>query len=132
MTPEQYPSLYLDGIEHFNRGEYFDSHEVWEELWIAESGEDRRFYQGLIQAAVALYHLENGNPVGSRKLVDSSGAYLQPYRPQHRGLDVDALLQAVRRCFNANLPARSDGPGDLEARPKIRLQPPPGGSMSYP
>ncbi len=80
MAEKQYAPLFLKGIEHFNRGEYFDSHEVWEELWIDERGEDRRFYQGLIQSAVALYHLENGNAVGSRTLVDSSSAYLQSYR----------------------------------------------------
>ena len=123
MAEERCTSLYLQGIEHFNRGEFFDSHEAWEELWIEETGVDRRFYQGLIQAAVALYHLENGNAVGSRKLVDSSGSYLEGYRPRHRGLDVDSFLDGVRRCFNENLAARSDGPGDLACRPSIFLLP---------
>jgi hypothetical protein len=122
MAEKQLAPLFLNGIEHFNRGEYFDSHEVWEELWLGETGEDRRFYQGLIQAAVALYHLENGNAVGSRKLVDSSAAYLQSYRPQHHGLDVDGLLEGVRICLNENLTARSQTPGDLGRRPVIELQ----------
>ncbi len=124
MAEEQNARLYLRGIEHFNRGEYFDSHEVWEELWIDETGEDRRFYQGLIQAAVALYHLENGNAVGSRKLVDSSASYLQGYRPRHHGLDVDRFLGGVRRCFEHNLAARSEMAGDLDCRPSISLLPP--------
>lgn len=124
MAEEQNAGLYLRGVEYFNRGEYFDSHEVWEELWISETGEDRRFYQGLIQAAVALYHLENGNAVGSQKLVDSSAAYLQGYRPEHHGLDVDRFLASVRRCFEQNLAARSGMPGDLEGRPSISLLPP--------
>lgn len=124
MAEEQNARLYLRGIEYFNRGEYFDSHEVWEELWIGETGEDRRFYQGLIQAAVALYHLENGNAVGSRKLVDSSASYLQGYRPEHHGLDVDGFLAGVRRCFEQNLAARSGVPGDLDCRPSISLLPP--------
>src|SRR5215475_5591533 len=29
-----YPSPYLQGIEHFNKGRYFDAHEVWEEIWL--------------------------------------------------------------------------------------------------
>ncbi len=124
MVEDQHAPLYLQGIEHFNRGEYFDSHEAWEELWIDETGADRRFYQGLIQAAVALYHLGNGNVVGSRKLVDGSAAYLRGYRPKHRGLDVERFLEAVRRCFDENLAARSKEPGDLDSRPSIQLQPP--------
>lgn len=123
MADERYAPLYLQGIEHFNRGEYFDSHEVWEELWLDETGGDRLFYKGLIQAAVALYHLENGNATGSRKLLDSSAAYLQGYRPQHRGLDVDGFLDGVRQCFDANLAARAHVPGDLEYQPTIQLNP---------
>ena len=96
---------------------------MWEELWIGESGEDRRFFQGLIQAAVALYHLENGNAVGSRKLVDSSAAYLQRYCPRHHGLDVDDFLRCVRRCFEENVGVRSQSPGDLACRPSIELHP---------
>ncbi len=122
MADEQHAPLYLRGIEHFNRGEYFDSHEVWEQIWIDQSGEDRRFYQ--IQAAVALYHLENGNPVGARKLADSSAAYLEQYRPWHHGLDVDGFVRSIRQCFEQNLAARTSSPGDLTGRPSIRLHPP--------
>lgn len=123
MAQEENEFLYHQGIGHFNRGEYFDSHEVWEELWLDAEGEDRRFYQGLIQAAVALYHLENGNVVGSRKLVESSAGYLAAYRPTYRGLEIDAFLRGVRECFNENLDARAASPGNLAKRPAIVLLP---------
>src|SRR6266852_4710561 len=32
-TSGMYPPQYLEGIEHFNAGRYFDAHEVWEEIW---------------------------------------------------------------------------------------------------
>jgi len=60
-----YDPLYLQGIERFNRGEYFESHEVWEGLWRREPEPPRSFYQGLIQAAVALHHLRCGNLTGA-------------------------------------------------------------------
>ncbi len=123
MTQEENAFLYQQGIEHFNRGEYFDSHEVWEELWIDTEGEDRRFYQGLIQAAVALYHLENGNVVGSRKLLESSAGYLAAYGPSHCGLEIDAFLRGVRECFNENVDRRAATPGNLVKRPTIVLLP---------
>ena len=49
-----YDPLYLKGIEFFNACDYFEAHEAWEELWTDYRGELRRFYQGLIQVAVAL------------------------------------------------------------------------------
>ena len=33
---------YLRGVELFNRGDYFDAHEVWEELWLDSPSADRR------------------------------------------------------------------------------------------
>jgi predicted metal-dependent hydrolase len=86
---------YLDGIERFNGGDYFDAHEVWEELWLDCPAFDRRFYQSLIQAAVALYHWGNGNLTGATRLFQSGRRYMSPYRPTYRGLDVDDFWARV-------------------------------------
>ena len=56
-----YDPRYLAGIVLFNRGDYFEAHEVWEALWMETFGEEKRFYQALIQAAVGLCHFCNGN-----------------------------------------------------------------------
>ena len=58
-----YDPRYLAGIVLFNRGDFFEAHEVWEQLWM-EPGEDKKFFQGLIQAAVALN--EKGAPARAK------------------------------------------------------------------
>ena len=78
---ETYDPLYLKGIAYFNACEFFEAHEVWEDLWKSYSGELRLFYKGLIQAAVALHHFGNGNIRGARKVYFSSRDYLEQYRP---------------------------------------------------
>src|SRR4051812_49394071 len=93
--PEPGPAGYLEGVELFNRGEYFDAHEVWEDLWRDCPAADRRFYQSLIQAAVALYHWGNGNRAGATRLFGSGRRYMEPYRPTYRGLEVDAFWRQV-------------------------------------
>jgi hypothetical protein len=92
-------SLYLAGIEKFNACDYYESHEVWEELWTEYRGPSRQFYQGLIQAAVALYHFGNGNIRGARKLHGSVHRYLEPYAPRHLGLDVTSFLGSFDPCL---------------------------------
>ena len=82
-------ALYLRGVELFNRGEFFDAHEVWEELWRDCPGADRRFYQALIQAAVAAHHWGRGNAAGAKRLYHSGRKYMEPFRPVHQGLVVD-------------------------------------------
>lgn len=86
---------YARGIALFNAADYFDAHEVWEELWLDCPAFDRRFYQSLIQAAVALYHWGNGNLTGATRLFHSGKRYMTPYRPAYRGLDVDEFWAAM-------------------------------------
>ena len=94
-APPEYDARYLAGIDHFNRGEYFDAHEVWEDLWRDCERADRLFYQSLIQAAVALYHWGRGNRAGASRLFASGRAKMAGYRPAHHGLDVDRFWGQV-------------------------------------
>ena len=58
-----------EGVELFNRGEYFECHEVLEAAWLEACGADKTFLQGLIQVAVSFYHLRRGNFPGSSRLL---------------------------------------------------------------
>src|SRR5262245_51768794 len=61
-----YPWEYLEGVVQFNSGHYFEAHEIWEEIWLKSSGEEKVFYQMLIQSAVGLHHFERNNWTGAR------------------------------------------------------------------
>ncbi len=129
---DDYDPLYLKGIEHFNACDFFESHEVWEELWTEYRGPSRKFYQGLIQAAVGLYHFGNGNIRGAKKLYVSSRAYLQPFRPVHLGLNLDKFFTEYERCFVPVVEATDEFPNleiDPELIPEIHLDPPPAESV---
>ena len=125
-----YDPLYLKGIEYFNECDFYEAHEVWEELWTDYGGDDRKFYQGLIQSAVALHHFGNGNIRGARKLYHSSRSYLEPYRPLHLGLDLDRFFAQMETCFAEVLASQEEYPkievvADLI--PEIHLDPAPTG-----
>jgi len=83
---------FLEGIALFNRGEFFDCHEALEEVWLELSGERKKFLQGLIQVAVALHHLRNGNRVGAGRLLAAAVEKLAGDSPEREIIDVDALL----------------------------------------
>ena len=100
MTTGPYDPRYLAGIELFNEGEFYDCHDVWEDLWTDYRGPDRAFYQGLIQTAVALYHLTSGNLRGARRMFFSSRGYLAPYPNVHEGIQLERLLQDMHTCFS--------------------------------
>jgi predicted metal-dependent hydrolase len=127
-APVTYEPRYLAGILFFNRQDYFEAHEVWESLWMECAGPERRFYQALIQAAVALYHFGNGNLRGAVKLFHSSRNYMQTYGEQYLGLDAAKFWEQMQQCFNDVLassdPDRNLRPQD-ELLPTITLDPAP-------
>ena len=123
-----YDPRYLAGIVLFNRGDFFEAHEVWEDLWMDTAGPDKRFYQGLIQAAVGLCHFCNGNVRGAVKLYHSSRDYLNRYPAPHLGLDQAAFWGHMERCFAALLASPTPDPSivpDEALLPEIDLNPPP-------
>jgi predicted metal-dependent hydrolase len=76
----------------FEAGSYFEAHEILESFWVAYRGDDREFYRGLIQAAVALHHLRAGNAAGAGSVAARARGNLEPYAPRHGAVDVDAIL----------------------------------------
>ena len=124
---EVYDPLYLQGIAYFNACEFFEAHEVWEDLWKSYTGDLRLFYKGLIQAAVALHHFGNGNIRGARKVYRSSRGYLTAYRPGCMGLDLEEFLPKFDACFAEVDASQEEYPKidvDPELIPEIALNPP--------
>ncbi len=91
---------FLKGVEHFNRREFYDAHEVWEDLWNDSQDEENRFVQGLIQFATSLHHFEARNLKGARILFDGGIELLQPFLERvYWGLPVGRLVEDMRHCL---------------------------------
>ncbi len=88
-----------EGIFLFNEREFFACHDVLEDFWGELIGPEKPFFQGLIQAAVALFHFEEGNLGGACKMNSSSRVYLSPFVPSLGGIDVARFLNDMERCF---------------------------------
>jgi hypothetical protein len=86
---------YSHGIRLFNAREFYDAHEVWEDVWREATGVEKKFLQGLIQAAVAFHHHSTGNVVGARSLIERGRKNLAAYPENFGGIRLDALLQSL-------------------------------------
>ena len=73
----------------FNRGEYFEAHDVLEELWLEDRhGADGDFFKGLIQLAGAFVHLQKDRPGPAAALLLLAVNNLGRYPSPHRHLEV--------------------------------------------
>lgn len=104
---EPTPASLGEAVRLFNEREYFECHDVLEELWGEALSEERDLYQGLLHAAVSLFHLSEGNPAGARKMHASTLRYLASYGSYFQGVNLDQLRADLVVCFE---PLRSGIP----------------------
>jgi uncharacterized protein len=83
------------GLDLARAGEYFAAHEALEDAWRAAEPAEKDFFQGLVHVVVAWYQAGRGNEVGCRRQLEKAARRLGPFSPEHRGLDVAALLDQV-------------------------------------
>jgi hypothetical protein len=118
MNAEQRQEKFHRGIECFNQRNFFECHEVLEEIWLEETEEEKPFYQGLIQVAAAFHHYLNGNLTGTLSLLRQGVTKLRRCPPDSHGVDLAALLAALNPWLDflaAGLPT------DALPLPTIRL-----------
>ncbi|MBD2041272.1 DUF309 domain-containing protein [Microcoleus sp. FACHB-672] len=90
---EPIPDEFWQGVEQFNRQEFYACHDTLEALWMEASEPERTFYQGVLQIAVALYHLGNHNWRGAVILLGEGISRLRKYQHPYFDIDVNRLLK---------------------------------------
>lgn len=83
---------FWQAVKQFNQGEFYNCHDTLEALWMEAAYPTRNFYQGILQIAVACYHLGNQNWRGAVILLGEGISRLQSYQPTHAGIDVAQLI----------------------------------------
>ncbi|WP_138502099.1 DUF309 domain-containing protein [Nostoc sp. PA-18-2419] len=125
---ESIPQEFWQGIEQFNSGQFYACHDTLEALWIEASEPEKSFYQGILQIAVALYHLENRNWRGAVILLGEGSNRLRRYPSSYGGIDVDellsqsvALLKTLQQIGADKISAGDLGENEALSLPRIVL-----------
>tara|TARA_Y100000996_G_C22369725_1_gene580498 strand:+ start:178 stop:561 length:384 start_codon:yes stop_codon:yes gene_type:complete len=92
--------LFLDGLNLFNKKQFYDAHEIWEELWTEYRQVDDKFIQGLIQLSVGYFHILNINKRGAISLFNKSLSKFELFKGIHRNLDVDLIIDSINETLN--------------------------------
>lgn len=116
MSGAALPGPWLDFLDTFNRGAFWESHELLEGPWRAGRSP---WYHALILLASAHVHGERGNRHGVLAQCAKARPLLERHRPAWLGLDVDDLLAHLDAC--RALALAGDGP--CPPLPRLRLVP---------
>ena len=108
---------YLAFFDCFNRGLFFEAHEVLEAIWLPERGKPRDlFYKGLIQLAGAFVHLQKQRRSPAMALFRLARTNLARFTPAFGGVEVSAVIGEIDKRLD-----RLDQGGGLEAEGTLRL-----------
>ena len=97
----QYAREYLGALKLFNRGEYFESHEELEQLWVRlPKSPDKTFYQAVIHIAAAFVHRTRGRPKPALAQYRRACDKLQSLgQNEYEGLDIPKTLEYLDPYF---------------------------------
>jgi hypothetical protein len=92
---------FAEGMRLYNSGEFYEAHEQWEVLWLAEErDEPRLFLQGLIQLTSAFHKLfGQRHPEGAHRLLERALAKLDGYPESYLGIALAPLRDGARSCL---------------------------------
>ncbi len=79
----------------FNRGKFWECHEVLERVWLRDTRPRKTFLQGIIKIAAGYHHLQNSNWAGMHHLLRDGHRLLQGFGGRFLGLELDPLLRVV-------------------------------------
>ena len=85
------------GMKLFNSCQWYQAHDVFEEIWHETGGAERQLIQGILQVAVAQVHLENSNTNGATILYGEALGRLKRYQLNNLGLDIVGLCKCISR-----------------------------------
>ncbi len=97
------------GLEAFNRGEYYRSHELLEDAWNEDDSAAKELYRAILQIAVAYLQIERGNYRGAVKMFLRSRQWLRPLPDMCRGVNVAQLRKDAALVYESLLDAGPDG-----------------------
>lgn len=88
-------AVFQRGVRLFKDGEFFAAHEALEEVWRDTAGPQKKFFQGLIQIAVAFHHYGCGNSTGARSLLARAARNLDGCPENFCGICLSPLLHSL-------------------------------------
>lgn len=121
---------FIEGLDAFNRKDFYAAHDAWESLWLERFGEEKNFLQGLILSAVALHHYGRGNLNGARSRFRLALERFEGYPERFWDVDLKNFLRRMKGLMHRVLHEEKPPPLDPGKVPRLKLDPGRGGPAS--
>jgi predicted metal-dependent hydrolase len=108
------------GIRLFNKGRFFESHEVWEGVYTEAEEQHKPFIEGLVQLAAAFRIFSDfGETKGPVRMIYQALIRFENYQPAYLKIRVKELSEAIEAWAKAMEKGAEKSPLPI---PKIRQE----------
>ena len=93
-TKSYHESLFI-ALNLFNKHEWYEAHDTFEEIWNSVDGDERQVIQGILQVSVSQFHLSKGNLNGATILLGEGLGRIKSRTKINLGIDLELFCQCL-------------------------------------
>jgi len=90
---------FAEGIKLFNKGYYWEAHEVWEEVWREQEGDAKAFAQAFVQIASGYNFLKTFKITTALYLFEKAVTNLHAFEHLHSTVNLNGLREEVENTL---------------------------------
>ena len=79
----------------FNKHEWYEAHDAFEEIWNSIDGDERQIIQGILQVSVSQFHLSKGNLNGATILLGEGLGRIKTRTHINLGIDLESFCRCL-------------------------------------
>jgi len=102
MTEESAKSFkdsFLTALNLFNKHQWYEAHDAFEEIWNYVDGDERQVIQGILQVSVSQFHLSKGNLNGATILLGEGLGRIKTRTKIKLGVDLESFCQGLENLL---------------------------------
>ena len=99
---------FLEGVTLFNKGYYWEAHEVWEDIWRNEEDEAKTFAQAFVQVASANSFVKLSKLDSAKYLFEKALEKFQQFQHLDCDVEIQVLIQNIEGALQAFHGANGD------------------------
>ena len=105
----RHEEIFKQAQKSFNSGDYFEAHELLEDIWQDirlndPENPELNSLQALIQLAVSLHLLTQNRIIGAQKVLERARKNMQKSSSVYNSVDLELLYQKIIRFFDNSDP----------------------------
>ena len=98
-STNSFQESFFTALNFFNKHEWYEAHDAFEEIWNSVDGDERQVIQGILQVSVSQFHLSKGNLNGATILLGEGLGRIKTRTKINLGVDLELFCLCLENLL---------------------------------